>query len=130
MLTKPNFPKKFQYKCLSIFHNFKKLRAYLPLKNIKIHIFPLFRTFSPLALEFSQETEHNAKKPGFFKAGLLHFQSFEPIFCIPKSTFSGVTGKERTRTPVAAATAAVTAGAPVLMTTSPMDFAPKGPLGS
>ena len=48
----------------------------------------------------------------------------------PRSAFSGVMGSERTWWPVAWATAEATAASGVLMTISPIDLAPKGPVGS
>ena len=48
----------------------------------------------------------------------------------PKRIFSGVTGRFRILTPHAWNTASAMAGAGVLMTHSPMDFAPNGPVGS
>lgn len=48
----------------------------------------------------------------------------------PSSAFSGVIGSERTWWPVACATAEATAASGVLMTTSPIDLAPNGPVGS
>ena len=48
----------------------------------------------------------------------------------PNSAFSGVIGSERTYLPVACATALAMAPSGVLMTTSPIDFAPNGPVGS
>ena len=48
----------------------------------------------------------------------------------PSSSFSGVMGRWRTRTPQALYTASAMAGAGVLITHSPIDFAPKGPVGS
>ena len=48
----------------------------------------------------------------------------------PSSAFSGVMGSERTWWPVACATAEATAASGVLMTTSPIDLAPNGPVGS
>ena len=49
---------------------------------------------------------------------------------LPRSTFSAVIGRWRTRTPQALYTASAIAGAGVLITISPMDFAPNGPVGS
>lgn len=48
----------------------------------------------------------------------------------PSRAFSGVIGSERTWWPVACATAEATAASGVLMTTSPIDLAPNGPVGS
>lgn len=48
----------------------------------------------------------------------------------PSRAFSGVMGSERTWWPVACATAEATAASGVLMTTSPIDLAPNGPVGS
>ena len=48
----------------------------------------------------------------------------------PSRAFSGVIGSERTWWPVACATADATAASGVLMTTSPIDLAPNGPVGS
>lgn len=48
----------------------------------------------------------------------------------PRRAFSGVIGSERTWWPVACATAEATAASGVLMTTSPIDLAPNGPVGS
>lgn len=48
----------------------------------------------------------------------------------PSRAFSGVMGNERTWWPVACATAEATAASGVLMTTSPIDLAPNGPVGS
>src|SRR5699024_11000906 len=51
-------------------------------------------------------------------------------FWIPRSTFSGVMGSSRCHTPVACAMACAMAGEGVLMTISPIDFAPNGPVCS
>ena len=48
----------------------------------------------------------------------------------PRRIFSGVMGRFRILTPHAWNTASAMAGAGVLMTHSPMDFAPNGPVGS
>lgn len=50
--------------------------------------------------------------------------------CIPRQTASAVIGRLEHETPVACRTASAIAGQGVLITTSPMDFAPKGPVGS
>lgn len=47
---------------------------------------------------------------------------------MPQYTFSAVTGNSLTLTPTALATASAMAGEGVLITISPMDLAPKGPV--
>lgn len=56
--------------------------------------------------------------------------SYPQLVYSPSSAFSGVIGSERTWWPVACATAEATAASGVLMTTSPIDLAPNGPVGS
>ena len=68
------------------------------------------------ALALSRRQQNNAE---------LHHAS-----CSPSRIFSAVIGRSRTRTPLALYTAFAMAGAGVLMTHSPMDFAPNGPVGS
>ena len=63
--------------------------------------------------------------PGLGKERRLRRLSYSP-----SSAFSGVMGSERTWWPVACATAEATAASGVLMTTSPIDLAPNGPVGS
>lgn len=56
--------------------------------------------------------------------------SYPQLVYSPSRAFSGVIGSERTWWPVACATAEATAASGVLMTTSPIDLAPNGPVGS
>jgi len=51
-------------------------------------------------------------------------------FFVPLHTFSGVIGSSLCHVPVALNTACAIAGEGVLITISPMDFAPNGPVGS
>ena len=56
-----------------------------------------------------------------------YFKNGEPFLATAMAIFSGVMGSSQKRSPVALYTASAMAGRGVFITTSPMDFAPKGP---
>lgn len=69
-------------------------------------------------------------KSGLQFPGLAKERRMRRLVYSPSRAFSGVIGSERTWWPVACATAEATAASGVLMTTSPIDLAPNGPVGS
>lgn len=70
------------------------------------------------------------RKVGCSFPGLGNERRQRRLVYSPSRAFSGVMGSERTWWPVACATAEATAASGVLMTTSPIDLAPNGPVGS
>lgn len=70
------------------------------------------------------------RKVGCSFPGLGKKRRLRRLAYSPSRAFSGVIGSERTWWPVACATAEATAASGVLMTTSPIDLAPNGPVGS
>lgn len=77
--------------------------------------------------------KNKIKKPGWNMENLSYSAPASLLFYnsrIPLYTFSAVIGSSRICTPTAFATAPAMAGDGVLITISPMDFAPNGPVGS
>lgn len=70
------------------------------------------------------------RKVGCSFPGLGKERRMRRLVYSPSRAFSGVIGSERTWWPVACATAEATPASGVLMTTSPIDLAPNGPVGS
>ena len=99
------------YRCL--FYTFTVLTSYLRISIHYVNDLKLSLHNGILFFLFHKET---------LRFLLFHFCSGTPI-----AIFSGVIGSSRTQIPVALATACASAGDGVLITISPIDFAPKGP---
>lgn len=92
---------------------------------------PLFRdALSAEGLKRKLQQTQFGRKVGCSFSGLGKERRMRRLAYSPSRAFSGVIGSERTWCPVACATAEATAASGVLMTTSPIDLAPNGPVGS